>query len=168
MFDTKRQPTMPAIKLSLRIDGMFHTMEVDTGAALTLISEGIIKYCGLTNPTNHPKWTQGTVEKSLGEWMYEVTNKDGRRQRRHVDQLRQASESLQTGKQQYSPREQYMPVQLFWWEDTPVQQEPDQDQPPLLEQHREMIPQREKSWEPGQTSATRTRPGPAPIVGTTP
>nr|CAD7447748.1 unnamed protein product [Timema bartmani] len=42
--------------------------------------------------------------------MYEVTNKDGRRQRRHVDQLRQASESLQTGKQQYSPREQHMPA----------------------------------------------------------
>nr|CAD7456038.1 unnamed protein product [Timema tahoe] len=269
--DTKRQPTMPAIKLSLRIDGMFHTMEVDTGAALTLISEETYKVLwphqpklesldldlrtwaadtplrllgsklvevqfkerratltlavatghgpsllgrpwleplGLTvhglnvvgntlanteqNPTsinsqqelpvlgyrtnskgtvqntlltpsevkdlntvvqaNYPKWTQGTVEKSLGEWMYEVTNKDGRRQRRHVDQLRQASESLQTGKQQYSPREQHMPVQLFRWEDTPVQQEPDQDQPQLLEQHHEMIPQREKSWEPGQTS----------------
>nr|CAD7448728.1 unnamed protein product [Timema bartmani] len=269
--DTKRQPTMPAIKLSLRIDGMFHTMEVDTGAALTLISEETYKVLwphqpklesldldlrtwaadtplrllgsklvevqfkerratltlavatghgpsllrrpwlvplGLTvhglnvvgntlanteqNPTsinsqqelpvlgyrtnnkvtvqntlltpsevkdlntvvqaNYPKWTQGTVEKSLGEWMYEVTNKDGRRQRRHVDQLRQASESLQTGKQQYSQREQHMPVQLFRWEDTPVQQEPDQDQPPLLEQHHEMIPQREKSWEPGQTS----------------
>nr|CAD7588898.1 unnamed protein product [Timema genevievae] len=37
-----------------------------------------------------------------------------------------------------------MPVQLFRWEDTPVQQEPDQDQPPLLEQHHEMTPQREK------------------------
>nr|CAD7442293.1 unnamed protein product [Timema bartmani] len=45
-----------------------------------------------------------------------------------------------------------MPVQLFLWEDTPVQQEPDRDQPPLLERHHEMIPQREKSWEPGQTS----------------
>nr|CAD7431998.1 unnamed protein product [Timema monikensis] len=84
--------------------------------------------------------------------MYEVTNKDGRRQRRHVDQLRQVSESLQTGKQQYSKREQHMPVQLFGWKDTPVQQEPDQDQPPLLERHHEMIPQREKSWESDQTS----------------
>nr|CAD7430641.1 unnamed protein product [Timema monikensis] len=299
--DTKRQPTMPAIRLSLRIDGMFHTMEVDTGAALTLISEETYKVLwphqpklesldldlrtwaadtplrllgsksvevqfkekratltlalatghgpsllgrpwfeplGLTihglnvigntlanteqNPTsiniqqelpvpgyrtnnkvtvqntlltpsevkdlntivqgypavadptfgefngpmfhlgdtvwireysaNHPKWTQGTVGKSLGEWMYEVTNKDGRRQRRHVDQLRQASESLQTGKQQYSQREQHLPLQLFQWEDTPGQQEPDQDPPPLLERHQEMIPQQEKSGEPGQTS----------------
>nr|CAD7441284.1 unnamed protein product [Timema bartmani] len=41
--DTKRQPTMPAIKLSLRIDGMFHTMEVDTGGALMLISEETYK-----------------------------------------------------------------------------------------------------------------------------
>nr|CAD7456983.1 unnamed protein product [Timema tahoe] len=41
--DTKRQPTMPAIKLSLRINGMFHTMEVDTGAALTIISEETYK-----------------------------------------------------------------------------------------------------------------------------
>nr|CAD7429698.1 unnamed protein product [Timema monikensis] len=86
--------------------------------------------------------------------MYEVTNKDGRRQRRHVDQLRQASESLQTGKQQYSQREQHLPLQLFQWEDTPGQQEPDQDPPPLLERHHEMIPQREKSWEMGQTITT--------------
>nr|CAD7591839.1 unnamed protein product [Timema genevievae] len=41
--DTKRQPTMPAIKLSLHIDNMFHTMEVDTGEALTLISEETYK-----------------------------------------------------------------------------------------------------------------------------
>nr|CAD7610185.1 unnamed protein product [Timema genevievae] len=73
-------------------------------------------------------------------------------QRRHVDQLRQASESCQAGKHQYSLREQHMPVQLFLWEDTPVQQEPDRDQPPMLERHHEMIPQREKSSEPGQTS----------------
>nr|CAD7439432.1 unnamed protein product [Timema bartmani] len=41
--DTKRQPTMPAIKLSLRIDSMFHTIKVDTGAALMLISEETYK-----------------------------------------------------------------------------------------------------------------------------
>nr|CAD7394722.1 unnamed protein product [Timema cristinae] len=175
--DTKRQPTMPAIKLYLRIDIMFHTMEVDTGAASMLISEDTYKAL-----TNNKVTVQNTLlipsevkdlntvvqgypavaNSTFGEFNRSMVRLERdpsippkyckARQRRHVDQLRQVSESLQTGKQQYSKREQHMPVQLFGWKDTPVQQEPDQDQPPLLERHPEIIPQRERSWESGQTS----------------
>nr|CAD7594113.1 unnamed protein product [Timema genevievae] len=82
--DTKRQPTMPAIKLSLRIDGMFHTMEVDTGAALTLISEETYKVLWPHQPKLESldldlrTWAADTPLRLLGSKLVEVQFKERR------------------------------------------------------------------------------------------
>nr|CAD7429697.1 unnamed protein product [Timema monikensis] len=75
---------MPAIKLSLRIDGMFHTMEVDKGAALTLISEETCKVLWPHQPKLESldlylhTWAADTPLRLLGSKSVEVQFKEKR------------------------------------------------------------------------------------------